>query len=62
MPEFDAMDWEEKGAVLRAGDINFNVHVSPYTLGFKGEAELVSASSITELENIEGKGKFILLK
>jgi aminopeptidase YwaD len=62
MPEFDAMDWEEKGAVLRAGDINFNVHVSPYTLGFKGEAELVSASSIVELENIDGNGKFILLK
>jgi aminopeptidase YwaD len=62
MPEFDAIDWEEKGAVLRAGDINFNVHVSPYTLGFKGEAELVSASSIVELENLDGNGKFILLK
>ncbi len=62
MPEFDAIDWEEEGAVLRAEGTYFNVFVSPYTLGFKGEAELVAASSIAELENTEGKGKFILLK
>lgn len=62
MPEFDAMDWEENGAVLRSGETYYNVFVSPYTLGFKGEAELVSASSVTELENLEGEGKFILLK
>ena len=61
MPEFDAMDWEENGAVLRSGETYFDVFVSPYTLGFKGEAELVSASSVTELENLDGKGKFILL-
>jgi aminopeptidase YwaD len=62
MPEFDVMDWEENGAVLRSGEINFNALVSPYTLGFRGEAVLVSASSVTELENLDGKGKFILLK
>ena len=34
MPEFDAIDWEENGAVLRSGETYFNVLVSPYTLGF----------------------------
>jgi len=62
MPEFDAIDWEGNGAVLRSGETYFDVFVSPYTLGFKGEAELVSASSVTELENLDGKGKFILLR
>jgi len=62
MSEFEAMDWEENGAIIRSGEIFFNAFVSPYTLGFKGEAELVSATSVTELENLDGKGKFILLR
>jgi len=37
------------------------VLVSPYSPGFTGEAELVSASSVSELETLEGEGKFILL-
>ena len=62
MHEFDAIDWEENGAVLRSGETYFNVLVSPYTLGFNGEADLATASSVTELENLDGKGKFILLR
>ena len=61
MPEFDAIDWEDNGAVLRSGETFFNVLVSPYSPGFTGEAELVSASSVSELETLEGEGKFILL-
>jgi aminopeptidase YwaD len=62
MPEFEAMDWEESGAVLRSGDTYFDALVSPYSLGFKGEGELISASSVAELEALEGNGKFILLR
>jgi aminopeptidase YwaD len=61
MPEFDAIDWQENGASLRYDKKEFNVLVSPYSLDFKGEAELVSASTITELENLNAKNKIILL-
>ena len=61
MTEFDAMDWEEEGAILKTGEREFNVLVSPYSLGFKGEAELISASTIGELEGINAAGKIILL-
>jgi aminopeptidase YwaD len=59
--EFDAMDWEEKGASIKYGDEDFEVLVSPYSLDFKGEAELISASTIEELEKIDAKDKIIFL-
>jgi aminopeptidase YwaD len=49
MPSFDAIDWIEKGAILRCGEQNFNVLVSPYSIGFRGEGQLVSASDISQL-------------
>ncbi len=61
MSEFDAMDWEEEGAILRSGEKDFNVLVSPYSPGFKGEAELISASTVVELEAINAAGKILLL-
>jgi aminopeptidase YwaD len=61
MDEFDAIDWEENGAVLRSDDRNFNVLVSPYSLSFSGEGELISASTIEELSKINAKNKIIFL-
>jgi aminopeptidase YwaD len=61
MPGFDAMDWEEGGATLQANGLNFDVLVSPYSMGCTVEEQLVSASSIEELEQIDMKGKILLL-
>jgi len=59
--EFDAFDWNDGGATLRAEESEFDILVSPYSLGFKGEAELVCASTVSELENTDIRDKIILL-
>lgn len=61
MVEFEAMDWEENGASLKSDEDNFEVLVSPYSLEFSGEAELISASTIEELSKINAKNKIIFL-
>lgn len=61
MQEFDAIDWKDEGATLQAGDLKFEVFVSPYSLGCTVEEQLVSASSIEELEQKDIKGKVLLL-
>ncbi len=59
--EFDAVDWEDKGATLTCGNEVFRVLVSPYSLAFDGAGELVPASSAGELETLDAKGKILLL-
>jgi aminopeptidase YwaD len=61
MVEFEAIDWEENGANLKSGEDSFKVLVSPYSLGFSGEGELISASTIEELSKINAKNKIIFL-
>jgi aminopeptidase YwaD len=61
MIEFDAIDWEENGAKLNSDEENFDVLVSPYSLGFRGEGELVSASTVEELSMLDAKNKIIFL-
>jgi len=61
MIEFDAIDWEENGAQLISEEETFEVLVSPYSLGFRGEGELISASTIEELSEINAKNKIIFL-
>jgi aminopeptidase YwaD len=61
MVEFEAIDWVENGATLKSDEENFNVLVSPYSLGFRGEGELISASTIEELSKIKAKNKIIFL-
>jgi aminopeptidase YwaD len=61
MPSFDAIDWIEKGAILRCGEQNFNVLVSPYSIGFRGEGQLVSASDISQLQMIDAKNRILFL-
>ena len=59
--EFDAMDWENGGAQLRSGDADFEVFVSPYSLGCEAEAQLVSASSVEELAGLAVEEKILFL-
>lgn len=61
MPEFNAMDWNDGGATLRVAGVDFQVNASPYSLGCKVEAELVSATNVAELERLDAKGKIVLL-
>ncbi len=61
MDEFEAMDWEENGAVLRSGDHFFDVRVSPYSNGFRGEGVLVEASTPEELEKMDARDRIIFL-
>lgn len=61
MVEFDAIDWEENGAVLKSGERYFDVFVSPYSLSFSGEGELISATTIEELSKINAENKIIFL-
>lgn len=62
MAEFDAIDWKENGATLTCEEKSFDVLVSPYSVGFTGEAELISASDVNELENLHATDKIILLR
>ncbi len=59
--EFDAVDWNDGGATLLAGKKEFNVLVSPYSLGCSVNAILEGASNINELENGNFRDKIILL-
>jgi len=59
--EFNAMDWIDGGALLHCGADSFIVFVSPYSLGCQTEAQLVSASSIDELERANVTGNILLL-
>ena len=61
MVEFDAIDWEQDGATLRSVSDSFDVLVSPYSTGFRGEGVLVPASTIEELSSIDAEDKIILL-
>jgi len=61
MQEFDAIDWEDGGAILHCDSSSFEVFVSPYSLGCTVEAQLVSASRAEELAQLEISGKILLL-
>lgn len=60
--KFSAMDWLDGGAELKADGNNFIVNVSPYSLGISEEAELVSASNILKLQNLNFTGKILFLR
>lgn len=59
--EFDAIDWHDGGATLECNGKNLEVFTGPYSLPFRGSAELLTASTIGELENSGMEGKIILL-
>ena len=59
--EFMAMDWEDGGAKLLAGDSSFDVLVSPYSLGCDLHEKLISSATVEELEALDASGKILLL-
>ena len=61
LQEFEAMDWINGGASLRCGEVNFQVFVSPYSLGCEVEETLVCIASLDQLEKAEFTGKLVLL-
>ena len=61
-PPFACMDWEEEGASLEAAGQQFPVLPSPFSNGFSGTGELVTASSVAELETLTLQDKILLLK
>ena len=58
---FNALDWKENGAALQVGEGNFEVFVSPYSLGCDITAEIVNAGNIRELEIVNAEGRIPLL-
>lgn len=62
MPPFGCLDWEEEGASLEVGGKKFQVLPSPFSNGFSGKGELVTASSVAELETLAVKDRILLLK
>jgi aminopeptidase YwaD len=59
--EFDAMDWNHGGASLKVADIMFAVNPSPYSLGIQINAPFVGASTIEKLQQLDARGKVVLL-
>lgn len=59
--EFDGIDWEDGGAEVTCGVIKPEVFVSPYSNGCDVEGELVSISDPSVLEEINIKGKIVLI-
>jgi len=60
-PEFEALDWHDEGAVLSAENKTFEVSASPFSLGYSGEAELVSVTNADELSKADAAGKILFL-
>lgn len=61
LQEFDAIDWKEGGAELTVKDQPFDVHVSPYSLGFQGQGDLIDAATASALSSLDLFGKIVLL-
>jgi aminopeptidase YwaD len=56
------MDWRTGGAVLQCGQTRYEVFSSPYSMGCSVQGEMVSISTINELENKELSDKIVLLR
>ena len=61
-PEFECMDWRYGDAQLNVDGETFEVNPSPYSLGCQVRGELVTASTVKELEDIECRDKVLLLR
>src|SRR4030042_2584056 len=59
---FNCMDYRKKNVSLSFKKNNFNVYISPYSLKCDVAAELVSVSTVDELEKISCKSKILLMK
>ncbi|HPC05123.1 MAG TPA: M28 family peptidase [Anaerolineaceae bacterium] len=61
-PPFACLDWEEEGASLAAGGKEYPVLPGPFSTGFTGSGELVTAGSVAELETLAMQDKILLLR
>ncbi|MDZ4121379.1 MAG: M28 family peptidase, partial [Candidatus Cloacimonadaceae bacterium] len=59
--EFDCLDWETAGASLSIGNEVFTVYSSQFSLGCEVVGQLLAASSVTELKNMDISGKILYL-
>ena len=59
--EFAAIDWKNEGAHLSSKNSSFEVCPSPYSLPCNTKGELIAASSLQELTQINIKDKLLLL-
>jgi len=55
------MDWKTSGATLLCGQTQYEVFSSPYSLGCSTQGNIVSITSINELENKELSDKIVFL-
>ncbi|MFC1849581.1 M28 family metallopeptidase [candidate division CSSED10-310 bacterium] len=62
LQQFDCFDWYEQQALLTVGDVRFRCRVSPYSLPFTGNGELVLVRTIDELADSILDGHVVLLK
>jgi len=59
---FSCIDWRNGDSFLKTPKRAFKVKTGPYSLPFKGEAELIHISNLRELEEAQLDGKILLLK
>lgn len=58
---FDCLDYVRGESLLAHEDTAYEVHISPYSLGCDVEAELVTVSTMQELEGTNCEGKILLM-
>jgi aminopeptidase YwaD len=61
-PSFDCIDWSQDGADLSAGGRQFEVLVSPFSLGSAVRAPLAVVSTVDELEGASLSDRVVLLR
>ncbi len=59
---FATLDYVCHSATLTHGDINYEVYASPYSLRCDISAEIITVSTVEELENTNCEGKILLLR
>lgn len=61
-PSFEVMDWKTRGAYLQIEGREYEVFASPYSNGCDVTSEVITVTTIEELENCDAKSKIIFLK
>lgn len=59
---FATLDYVCHNTALTHGDINYEVYASPYSLGCDISAEIITVSTVEELENTNCEGKILLMR
>ena len=59
---FECLDYVSEGSALTHGEEDFEVYVSPYSLGCDVSAELTVVSTVEELESVNCEGKILLMR